>query len=431
MGALLATGLQLLLLAREHAVNVLFSDQWDFGVALLEPHSLWERFNWQHGPIRQGLGNLVLSVVWGLSRWNVRAEAFSAVATFLLAAALALVLVRRFAGSLSPYDIAVPLLYVSPVSWELLAVTPNPAHGSLPLLLVTGFALALFIRSLPVRLVALLVIDFFSVFTGFGLFVGPLCLLVLLAGASDSWNHKGRAAAHVGGAIIALAVILFFLRGYHFQPAVDCFVFPWRRPWEYLPFMGFIEGQPLGLRPVSRAAIFLAAALGSALLLGALYATFEVWRHRLRWQLASTLFVLVSFSALFALNAAIGRICLGPGAAGASRYAPYAVPALLAAYLVIRTRLPPSFGRTAGLLFFVLLVSLPHFLTRPYIRQAHYFAAGKRRWVECYLDRHEVESCDRLAGFHVYPWPTATHLQEKLDWLEHNKLSFFAPGHSL
>ena len=55
----LGLALRLFQLIDRYAVNIFFSDQWDFNRAtLFESHSLWEMFRWQHGS-RQGLGALV------------------------------------------------------------------------------------------------------------------------------------------------------------------------------------------------------------------------------------------------------------------------------------------------------------------------------------------------------------------------------------
>jgi hypothetical protein len=51
---------------------------------------------------------------------------------------------------------------------------------------------------------------------------------------------------------------------------------------------------------------------------------------------------------------------------------------------------------------------------------------GKRAWRECYMARHDSFGCDNLTKFQVHPHPEATHLQEKLDFLERNHLNLYA-----
>ena len=41
-------------LISQYAVNIFYSDQWEFNDAtLFQKHSLWQMFSWQHGPHRQ------------------------------------------------------------------------------------------------------------------------------------------------------------------------------------------------------------------------------------------------------------------------------------------------------------------------------------------------------------------------------------------
>src|ERR671925_2294797 len=51
-------------LISKYAVNIFFSDQWDFNDAtLFQKHTIWQMFAWQHGPHRQGLGALFSKLV--------------------------------------------------------------------------------------------------------------------------------------------------------------------------------------------------------------------------------------------------------------------------------------------------------------------------------------------------------------------------------
>jgi hypothetical protein len=100
-------------LASRYAVNIFFADQWDFDRAtLFERHSLWQMFNWQHGPQRQGLGALLSAAVEPLFRWNSCAEAYLVIALVALAAVGALALKRRLYGPLTVWDVVIPLAFL-------------------------------------------------------------------------------------------------------------------------------------------------------------------------------------------------------------------------------------------------------------------------------------------------------------------------------
>src|ERR1700738_904668 len=89
-------------LISRYAVNVFFSDQWDFNTAtLFQRHSLWQMFDWQHGPHRQGLGALFERMVDPLFGWNSRTESFVVGGVIVTAAICALWLRRRLYGDLS------------------------------------------------------------------------------------------------------------------------------------------------------------------------------------------------------------------------------------------------------------------------------------------------------------------------------------------
>ena len=73
--ALLAS--RLFWLLSRYAVNIFFSDQWDFNNStLFEQHTFWQIFRWQHGPHRQGLGGVISKLLEPLFHWNSRSEAF-------------------------------------------------------------------------------------------------------------------------------------------------------------------------------------------------------------------------------------------------------------------------------------------------------------------------------------------------------------------
>src|SRR5437870_4836586 len=73
----LLSALRLFHLIDQYAVNILFWDQWDFYDPLFRNASLWDMFNYRHGPHRQGLGYFLIKWVAGISRWDSRADIFS------------------------------------------------------------------------------------------------------------------------------------------------------------------------------------------------------------------------------------------------------------------------------------------------------------------------------------------------------------------
>ena len=51
---------------------------------------------------------------------------------------------------------------------------------------------------------------------------------------------------------------------------------------------------------------------------------------------------------------------------------------------------------------------------------------AKWRWKNCYLQTGSIDRCNAAVGFPVYPDAARTHLQEKLGFLQKNRLNLFA-----
>ena len=205
-----------------YAVNLLFSDQWDTYNPLFREQGLWDTFSYQHGPHRQGLGLIVTKIVAGLTQWNARAEAFTVGAIIAGAMLVAFYLKRRLFGMLTLADAIIPLIFLTTAQYESLVITPNLAHGALPVLLVLLSALAWGLRHSLARYTAVVVLNFLLIFTGFGIFMGLITpLLLVLDIYQHARNDHGNAWVPPFAALpVALASAYAFSVGYVFQPAI-------------------------------------------------------------------------------------------------------------------------------------------------------------------------------------------------------------------
>jgi hypothetical protein len=422
-----ALGVRLFRFVDRYAVDVLFSDQWDFWQGLFDGADLWTLWRWQHGPQRQGLGQLVVAAVAHLSGWNVRAEVFVSAAAVCAAAVLALALVRRLRGRWSAADVVVPLVLLTISQWEMFVHTPNPAHGPLPILLIVSFGLAALARRPGVRAAFLGAIAFVAIQTGFTIFLGvvavPLLVILLVA----AWRDRSAIAAHVAALALALAAFAIFFTGYRLIPAVACFRFPDPRPSRYLPFLARMFLRPLELHgggPI--------VALGMGLVVACAAATaWAGWRVLASVGRDREALVVLSFSGtslLFALNAAVGRACLGPEFAESSRYVPYLLPFFLAVHIVL-TRLPPSRATAALLAGVCLLWGAKELVrTRRWSRaDAAYWAQQKAAWRSCYLASHDARAC--TAAHSLGPVDVdASRIEEKLRFMREHRVGLYRPG---
>jgi hypothetical protein len=239
--ATIAFSVRLFRFIDEHAVDVLFSDQWALWDGLFQKADLWTLWRWQWGPQRQGLGALVTAATAWLSGWNLRAEAFVCGAIVVLACVAALALVRAARGRWVVTDGVVPLVVLTLSQYENLVVTTNPSHGPLPLLLALLFALALWIQRPRLRLAVLVGLHFVIAQTGFTWLLGVIAPVLFGLLLWDAVRRRTDVALHAGALVASLASLaLFFLRA---PVRVICRVLP-------IPRSATIEVSHSGSAPV-------------------------------------------------------------------------------------------------------------------------------------------------------------------------------------
>ena len=410
---------RLMHLADLYSVNIFFGDQWQFDEAtVFHTHSLIETFRWQHGPHRQGVGAVLSKLLEPFIRWNSRYEAFGIVGILCISAVLALWLKRRLFGNLNYSDIVIPLLFLTPIQYQVFLEIPNPSHGPLPLLLMGIYCLCWTIRSIRWRLTGVLLVNFLLIYTGFGLLIG--FITPILISIEYLWLRTDRVWHLLSFAISAFSMWSFFI-GYRFWPAVDCFSPSLRNPAYYLLFVGFMLSTFLG--------IFVRQALVPAILTGLLsLAVFTIsvplllkrfYREKqTNFQRNIVIVALLVYSALFAFATAYGRVCIGLSQAQESRYSTYLILAFFGLYLgAVSAKL--RFER-AVFVSFVLVLALSSTLK---VRESQYQAMTwlhdrKLAWKECYMAKHDVGRCDSETAFSIYYSPEPPDLQSKLNLLE-------------
>ena len=432
----LAAG-RMFMLVNRYAVNIFFWDQWDFNNAtLFEKHSLWQMFTWQHGPHRQGLGALVSFIFEPLFRWNSRGEAFLACAIFVAAALLALDLKRRLYGPFTYSDAAIPLIFLIPTEYESLFGATNLSHGPLPILLLVVYCIGWTEKRVWVRYAWVLISNFLLIYTGFGLFVGVITPFLLILDYVGQ-KRSGAAELKLSGFVLVLffsaASVLSFFIGYKYYPAAPCF-HPFSEPLvHYLQFVTVMFSNFIGLNQVwwlpglASGVVMLWACIA---LVAALVATVANRQQTRTQGIVAT--ALLVFTLLFCGNAALGRLCLGMVMAMNSRYVPYLTPAFLGLYffcLSQRIRRTRAFSIVAFVAI-AINASVPIRIgDRSMMAQFHDL---KSNWRNCYLERHDIQGCEAMLKarkppeYRIYPSPSVTSLQEKLDYLERNKLNLYA-----
>jgi hypothetical protein len=421
----LALTLRLFAFVDRYTVNLFYWDQWEFLGGLFDGADYWTLFRWQHGPQRQGLGNLIMAVVLWATEWDARAIAFAAAAVALLTALASLWLVKRVCKTVMLWDAAVPLIFLTTANYGTYTGAANLAHGPLPALFLVAFALTFTVPSHTSRAALIVLVSFFAINTGFTMLLSGITPVVLVLWALQPGLGARERAAYGAALILSLAIAALFFRGFVFMTAVDCYEFPHDRPWQYVSFIGRLLARPFN--PAGRIGSGAwhwhdAVALASAA--GLFYAGVQALRSRgasTLWNVAS---LLMAFTMAFAIVTAIGRVCLGLDGANSARYIPYVLPGILAVLMVLRSGLPAGRWRTAALGVFVLLCVVKETSRQPRGGATADFAI-KQAWRDCYLTVHDIARCDERAGGPTHPNAEAVQLQQKLDWLEARRFNLF------
>jgi hypothetical protein len=410
--------LRLLRFIGDYTVNLFYWDQWSFYGGLFQERPLPDLFLWQHGIHRMGLGYVLLWLMAPLSHWDARYDAFLSGGTIVLATLVALFLKFKLTNRLSWTDSIIPLIFLTLYQYDTFIGTANVSANALPLLLVTRFCVALLIRPAVRRYAAMLVINFLSVFTGYGMFLGLITPVVILI---DIVKDSAYRRLKYAGLLLSILTVVYFFVGYRLERTIDCFVFPGSPAVDYVGFVMLLYNSFFGLRGYE----WFMPLFPAILLVGYISNIVPIYSGKCvsRYMPAAVLF---SFSFLFSVNAAVGRVCAGIEAAYASRYVTFVIPAVFALYL---TLLHARRWHSGAILPTLLLGAIGY----SQIADAHLADTSKshahfmQEWKTCYLKSHDSGRCTQRIG-RIY-W-VQDDLQQKLDYLESHRLNLFkdAPG---
>jgi hypothetical protein len=423
---------RLLFFVEQHTVNVLFWDQWDFLFPISKSDTdLIKLFTLQHGPHRQGLGGVIQGIIYPLSDWDVRVEVYISVIIILFSCLFAIETKRRLFGKIYWTDIIIPLLYFSLVPYASYIVTPNLAHGALPIFFVTLTAFSLTIRSELIKSVLLIIITFLSIFTGFALFSGISVFLVITIFLIKSKNSK-QIIINISILISIIVLFILFFIDYRHAPAVDCFQFPHSKPLEYIEFSALQFGRAFQISAIpdlpyiKQIKTIVVTILFFILIAISLYYYISSFKTK-KVDIDIIIFYFSIFTILFTMFTAIGRVCLGVRASLAPRYVLYAIPGILAMYFAILNsqNIKAKISRISKFILyvFVILIISKEIATYVQVSSWEKYSNGKTIWVRSYNKTRDIHLSDSLANFKVYPNIKTT--SERIKYLENNNLSFF------
>jgi hypothetical protein len=428
-------------LISRYAVNIFFWDEWDNKTAtLFQRNSLWEMFTWQRGWHRLGMGALLEKALDPSFQWNSRSESFILGGIVAVAAVCALWLKFRLYGKFSIWDIAIPAIFFTPAQWETLYMTPIFSQGPLPFLLIVLYCLAWTCETSTVRYTLVLVINFVTIFTGFGIFLGVLTPVLLVL---DFWSYapskRSKTSYFVARLLTSLASLGYFFVGYVRTAGVDCL--PNAQPSSVKHYATFLMLMAADFfAPNGRGAF--ARAAGTALLIGLLISLICAVHFLLRRteitvshheQTAGlVVIVLGAMSLATCVTIAYLRLCAGLEVALAPRYTVYFQIGALGLYLYLLGIRQPWVRRSV--LTFLVISVVVACLHVDRTGMTH-FRDGKQRWKACYLQNEDIGECNEGTGFLIYRLPGGypridekrqnLTLQEKLQYLKRTRQNLY------
>jgi len=407
------------------AVNVIYRDEWDFLGGLFEDRGWWDLFTWLHGPHREGLGYAVIKICALLSSWDTRFEAFVVGGITVASAVVAVVLKRSLHRTWSPFDACIPLIVLTLAQSEQYACVVNPAHGSVPLLLVLLLTLTTVIERTMLRVALMVTLNFLSIYTGFGVFLGPITAVLLAIQLYGAVEDRREIIPHAVGLLSSLASFGSFFWHYHFESTVDCFAFPDPHPINYVRFLALLYVRLFEVQDLVRWRLVLGGLVLATHVVVFAWAVYGTLTSRGRSRAHVAIFILSGFSLAFGLNAAIGRVCLRLNTATSSRYVPYGLPVMLALYLALCSSPLSPRVRLVFLTVFTVLCVVKEVRIKQDMVVFKVCASAKQRWRDCYIKVGSIDECDARTHTRVYPNPPATNMQRKLDFLQAHHLNLF------
>jgi hypothetical protein len=433
--ALFATSFRLIWLIKTYAVNIFFVDEWDIYNPMFNHSGLWQIFDMQYGPHRQGFGGIIIWLISGFTHWSAIGDAYASFGLVLFASIAALALKRILFGKWAISDIVIPIIFLTVSQFETFVITPNEAHSAFPLLGVMLFGLSWLIPNRIARYASVLITNFVTMFTGFGVFIGlitPILLLLDLFQAITSKNKRWLLGVSIALMLSLITIALFFYN-YFFAPAVTCFKITPGYIIKYPAFMAVTLSRFLSVDYATSK--WLSLGIGLVLLIPlAITLIYQAYKILIKSSFTPTNYIgfaFSGFSLLFLFNAAVGRICLSMAAAYASRYVTLTIPGLFSIYLLLIS-LPKIPWRNLSIVLFLALISISIPLRGNDIKTMEYYTNGKIAWRNCYLQIENAEACNQKTNFWVYPPITMTSqamidaFHQKLDYIKDNHLNFYS-----
>lgn len=385
--------------------NLPFSDQIDIFFGYLKNQDAVTLFLQQHGPHRQGLGAIVMSHTLSLMNWNFSVISYITAVAMILSAYIFMLSNERYSISWI-VRIAIISLLLSLGSGELLTVTPNISHSSLPILF-SFIIFYLIIKGGAVsekKQIIIVLVAVVSLFTGFGVFLFLAYLAVLTLMLLNQLFFRGESSIKIIVCYVVIYIVMalsasIFFMNYSSSTAEGCAPSAIHNLWNVLIYSFNVTsiiygGSNLGglSAPIGFFQVLLFAVIS-------VVCAFRLVKTGDGFAAGVLVLTLVSMS--FILNVAVGRHCLGGDSAFASRYYPLSSLGVIGVLLAIDRYLQGTFSLISKVLatsVFVLNISIV-FPSGMNLMQGFY--SHKNNFLLCMKDSRSLNLCNEL--YNLYP----------------------------
>jgi hypothetical protein len=403
---------RLLFFITEHSVNLLFSDHWTYLRAMFEGGGAWDRFMYQHGPHRQGIGFLISGFLLELSNWNVNVDSYFIGLLLCFSNVLFLSVIKRLRGYFELWDVVFPILILSPIHYETILLAGNSSHSIMPFFLISLVCFLFTLRENIVTNFSLLILGFLLLFTGFGFFAGLILLSYLLFRSSIRvWSRKYEGFDILTILLPVFSFVLYFLT-YDVHFATYDFSLKPPTSYEYLEFLSFLWAGVFQVRAPY------ALSLGLILLSSVFLALFLSVRMRDSNKSMKISIFLLASSLIYSIALTTGRISTGPNFAQGSRYMILATSGILGLYFFVNSLRNQKVSRIlAGVLLLLSLNDL--FLDKIHSDVLVGFQSIKRNFLSQYSKDKTLEQVQLDAGVII---PGAS--EERFKWLQERGVHF-------
>jgi len=296
-------------------------------------------------------------------------------------------------------------------------------------LLLIVYCISWIVQNRKIKYFVICVLNFLMIFTGYALLIAPITITLLAIEVFQSRKDKVLIVKQFSfwALMVSILSVGAFFIDYKFQTGSPCFSLNTFLLPQYPVFISLMFAKFIRLDLSSNSIIMV---LGGSILLSILIAIFIFHLRKItRYKLINapksvTIIILIGYSLLFAVSAAIGRVCFGVDFALASRYATLLVPAFIGLYLQIVSMNRRNYRRfSIGLLLLSQLISLFPFVAQD-AQIVKFYSIDKENWKRCYLQTKNYTFCNQETGFRIYP-NDDTRIESSLKFLEDNHLNLF------